>query len=135
MILHHSLGLVLKNFKSTTKIFEENKASKNAFLAVCKTIDDKCDLVLIDNLAPFGGLIGPGNSWLHNYLKYSKILRVHAAFHDAYGFMRETYGVGPGYIYILPNLPNHFLFGHISGILYWSLYKISNPLLFSKVPF
>ena len=76
----------------------KTQETKNAFLAVCLLIDPTCNLTEINESAPYGGLIGPGNSILHNYCKNSKLLRVHAIFHDAYGFMRTYYNIGPGYV-------------------------------------
>ena len=135
MVVFEDLNAFLQTYQYLTKKFPENPVSKNAFLTVCRLIDNSKDIEDINSLCPYGGIIGPGNSCLNNYLYFSKIIRVHAIFHDAFGFMKTTYDTGPGYIYMLPNLPNHFLLGHISGIAYWSFVKIVNSNLFDKLPF
>ena len=129
------INKVLCNLKLVSRVFPQNEKSKNGFIAVCMLIDPKIDVHAINKLAPHGGLIGPGNSALHNYLKDSKILRVHAIFHDAYGFMKEAHNKGPGYVYMISNFPSHFLLGHISGIVYWSSFKIFWSKEFEKLPF
>ena len=98
-------------------------------------IDPKVDVNAVDKIAPYGGLIGPGDSALHEYLKDSKVLRVHAIFHDAYGFMKEKYKTGPGYMYMISNFPSHFLLGHISGIIHWTAFKVLLSDTFQKMPF
>ena len=80
---------VCENFMKVTYWFTKNTTSKNAFLAVCLYLDVTIDLHEGTSRAPFGGKIGVGDSLLHNYLKFSKISRMHANFHDAHGFMRS----------------------------------------------
>ena len=126
---------VLTQFDHLSKKFEHNTTSKNAFLAICSFVDPRCDNELVNKLAPFGGIIGPGDSFLHKYLKHFKILRIHAIFHDAFGFMKEEFDIGPGYVYTFLNFPNHFLLGHISGILYWSFFRLAKPRSYHKMPF
>ena len=135
MIPHQNLNKVLENFSVCCSLFKNNSDTKNAFLAVCLTIDPKCSLGEVNKKAPFGGLIGPGDSYLHNYFKHSKIVRCHAIFHDAYGFMKSTYDLGPGYVYVIPNFRNHFLLVHISGLLYWIGFKCQNSQVFNSLPF
>ena len=111
-----------KNFENVSfcrSLFKNNSDIKNAFLAVCLTIDPKGSLREVNKKAPFDGLINPGDSLLHYYFKNSKILRCHAIFPDAYGFMKSTYDSGPGYVHVIPNVYSHFLPGQISGLLYW----------------
>ena len=118
MIFIPDINKVLSNLEIVFKHFPKTETTKSAFLAVCMFIDPNSDIQVINKLAPHGGLIGPGNSRLHEYLKHLKILRTHAALHDAYGFMKEEYGLGPGYLYIVLNFPSHFLFGHLTGVLF-----------------
>ena len=92
---------VIKIFDELVKVFPENGVSKNAFLLVCQVIDSTRDLTAINEQCEYGGLIGPGNSFLHPLLQKSKPFRVHAVFHDAFGFMKEKYNLGPGYVYTL----------------------------------
>ena len=63
------------NFVKVTHWFPKNKTSKNAFLAVCLYLHTTKDLHEVNSRAPFGGKIGAGDSLLHNYLKFSKVLR------------------------------------------------------------
>ena len=129
------INKVLCNFKLVSRAFPQNEKSKNGFIAVCMLVDPKVDVNAVDKLAPYGGLIGPGDSALHEYLKDSKVLRVHAIFHDAYGFMKEKYKTGPGYMYMISNFPSHFLLGHISGIIHWTAFKVLLSDTFQKMPF
>ena len=56
-------------------------------------------------LAPFGGLIGPGDRLMDKWLKHFRIFRLHAIFHDAFGFMRSNFGEEPGNVYTLSEKP------------------------------
>ena len=79
------------------------------------------DLKVIDSESQFGGLIGPGNSRLHTVLHNFK-LPVHAAFHDACGFTRTHYKLGPGYVYAVGEksfFKNCCLLGHLTGLSVW----------------
>ena len=134
MIFFPDINEVLSNFEIVSKHFPQNETTKNAFLAVCMLVDPNSDLHVINKMAPHGGLIGPGNSRLHEYLKHFKILRAHAAFHDAYGFMKE-YGLGPGYVYMVSNFPSHFLLGHLTGVLFWIIFKLVFWSYFEALPF
>ena len=118
------INKVLCNFKLVFRAFLQNEKSKNGFIAVCMLKDLKVDVNAVDNLAPYGGPIGPGDSALQEYLKDSKVLQVHAIFQDAYGFMKERYKTGPGYMYKVSNFPSDFLLVHISGIIYWTAFKV-----------
>ena len=117
--------------------FPKNTTSKNAFFEVCLYLDETIELHEVNSRAPFGGKIGAGDSLLHKYLKFSKIL-MHAIFHDAFGYMRRSKNVGPGYVYTLATekyFRNSMLLGHISGILYWTLMKFFNSERFDNFPF
>ena len=128
---------ICENFVKITFWFPK-KTSKNDFLAVCLYIDEIKDLHEVNSRAPFGGKIGAGHSLLHKYLKFSKILRMHAIYHDAYSYMRSSKNVGPGYVYTLTTekyFRNSMLLGHISGILYWTLMKLFNSRRFDNFRF
>ena len=71
------------------------------------------DLVNTKNLS--GGMIGPGNCmWFHRFVLrvsgrvgewYEKLLKNHAAIHNAFGFLVNQNDIGPGYMYsIYPNI-------------------------------
>ena len=83
---------------------ENTKLCRFLFLAVCfdqltycSFCRDICSQCIehkilqsqrISRQYPFGGMIGPGNSVnLHNFFYRIEILRVHASFHEAYGFL------------------------------------------------
>ena len=111
---------ICENFVKVTYWFPRNTTSKNSFLAVCLYVDKTIDLNEVISRAPCAGNIGAGDSLLHNYLKFSKSLRMHSIFHDAYGFMRIVNSVGPGFVYTLTSekyFKNNVLLGHFSGIL------------------
>ena len=79
-------------------------------------------------MADFDGLIGPGNSVLDNYFKQFKIFRLHAIFHDAFGFMKSNFNIGHEYVYAVSHRPvfsNNLLLGHFSGSAYWLQMKIN----------
>ena len=121
---------ICENFVEVTYWFPKNTTSKNAFLAFCLFVDKIIDLNEVNSRASFGGKIGAGDSLLHNYLNFSKILRTHAIFLDAYGYMRSINNVGPGYVYTLTsekNFKNSMLLGHLSGILISTFMKILKP--------
>ena len=57
------------------------------FVATCALLDPEIDGKIALKFRPYGGLIGVDNSRLDPLLKYSKVLRLHAALHDAAGFV------------------------------------------------
>ena len=129
---------ICENFVKITYWFPKKTTSKNAFLAVCLYLDETIDLHEVNSGAPFGGKIGAGDSLLHKYLKFSKILRLHAIFHDAHDYMRRSKNVGPGCVYTIATekyFRNSMLLGHNSGILYWTLMKFFNSERFDNFPF
>lgn len=106
-------------FQSISKVFITNSIRKNYFLAVCWCINNNADLMEIDTVATYGGNIGAGDSYLEPLLNSIKIIRLHAVIHDACGFMKTMYDIGPGYCYLSPiRCPNSCYLGHISGILF-----------------
>ena len=126
---------ICENFVKVTYWFPKNTTSKNAFLAVCLYLDATIDLHELNSRVPFGGKIAAGDCLLHNYLKFSKVLRMHAVFHDAHGFMRSVDNVGPGYVCTITTekyFRNSLLLGLISGILFWTNFNSQN---FEKFPF
>ena len=55
----------------------------------------------------FDFLYGQGISNLVRYFRYFKLFRLLAAFHEAFGFMKSNYNMGPSYVYALSeNLPS-----------------------------
>ena len=45
-----------------TFLFPKNTRRKNAFLAVCYSLNNEINLRYVNEFAEFGGLIGPGSS-------------------------------------------------------------------------
>ena len=104
------------------------------FLSICLLIDPTADVISISGINPSGGMVGYGNAVITNGLARNfKVLRVHAAFHDAYGFMNAYSNVGPGYVYLCHGHPNWFFLGHVTGISLWLFVKVLYPDLFAKI--
>jgi len=112
---------------------------KLLFYATCKHLlgTEMFDKQSIDSFAPYGSLIGMGNSWLDTIFKYSKLLRVHAALHDAYGLCRAQRDVGPGYCYMLSDhwrrfVPDWCILGHVTGLTFLILVSIGHRNIYKK---
>ena len=66
-----------------------------------------CVFDIVNTRNPSGGMIRPGNcQWFHNMMLFltggvsdrlQKLLKNHAALHDAFGFMLNTTDIGRGY--------------------------------------
>lgn len=115
-----------------------NSMRKNYFLAACYLISPSVDIIEIDSHSPFGGLIGVGDSCLDSLLNKFKILRLHAILHDAAGFMKREYNLGPGYLYILNHVPTCFnlcWIGHVTGVLYCIFLALKSPIIFNRAKF
>ena len=84
------------NFDQVNYFFPRNPKSKNAFLAVCYCLDKKVNQHDINDFASYGGLIGPSKSYMDRCLNYFKLFRMHAVFHDTFGFMKSNFDLGPG---------------------------------------
>ena len=129
---------ICENFVAVNYCFPKNSTTKNAFLAVCRYIDEHVDLKAVNVNAPSGGKIGPGDSNLDAFFRFSKIMRLHAIFHDAHGYMRTFENVGPGYVYTMTKtqkFQNSMFLGHFSGIAYWTFVKIFHRDHFDSFPF
>ena len=121
--------------KMITYLFPKNTQRNKAFLAVCYSINNEINLQFVNQFDKFGGLIGPGENKLHHFFKCLKIFRLHAIFHDAFGFMRSTYNVDPGYLYALSEKPffaNSMLLGHITGLTYWIVLKLDKNSIYQE---
>ena len=115
-----------------------NSMRKNYFLAACYLISPSVDIIEIDSHSPFGGLIGVGDSCLDSLLNKFKILRLHAILHDAAGFMKREYNLGPGYLYTLDHVPTCFnlcSIGHVTGVLYCIYLALKSPIMFNRAKF
>ena len=115
---------IFKFYGSILSMFPTNEKRKNCFLAACKIWDRNVDLDEIDQKFPHGGRIRYGNSLLDFFLARSKIFRLHAISHDSAGAVKTTTDEGPGYCYMLPQLPSSCLLGHITGLFFFLYIKV-----------
>ena len=135
-LLDMNIGEIVALEKEISKLFVGNTKRKNYFLAVCRSLNKNVDLDKINREAPFGGLIGVGDSKLEKLLNWSKIFRLHATFHDAAGYLKTNLNIGPGYCYMVPflnSILNFCFLGHITGLAYCCFLKMSPRFQFIKV--
>ncbi len=91
---------------------------------VAKNLDPKLNGSVAVLLSPTGGIVGPGSVDLSNVAGSfgvdEHIIKVHAAVHDAAGFLFNKFGKGPGYNYqggsLYKGLP---LSGQLKGYSFW----------------
>ena len=114
-------------YESILSLIPTNEKHKNCFLAACKVWERNVDLDEIDQKFPHGGRIGYGNSLLDFFLARSKIFCLHAILHYFAGAVRTTTDKGPGYCYMLPQIPSSFLLGHITGLFFCLYIKVCHP--------
>ena len=108
-----------------------NNNRKILFHAVCQDIlNDEYDIRQVSKDVPYGALIGIGNSKLDKVFKHLKVLRLHAAYHDAFGYCKSQYNKGPGYSYIIPIPLNSCFIGHVTGLLFWIYSALFDRRLF-----
>ena len=135
---YYTVKQVIKNFDDVKRLFPQNPTSKNAFLVVCKVISSHKDLKVRNSESEYGGLIGPGNSRLHLFLQNFKLFRVHAAFHDAFVFMKTQYNLGLGYVNALGEkqvFKNCCLLGHVTGLSVWSYLNLTMSENYKELTF
>ena len=113
--------------------FVDNSKRKNYFLATCYHINDRADLEFINTKCPYGGIIGINNSRLDSLFGFSKIFRLHAVLHDASGFMKSCYRIGPGYSYIIPCKISSCYLGHPTGLLFCLYLKLFQKSLYNQL--
>ena len=126
------------NSDQVNYLFPRNLKSKNAFLAVCYSLDKNVNLHDINDFAPYGGLISPSKSYMARCLNYFKLFRMHAVFHDAFGFMKCNFDLGRGYVYAITEKPlfvNNMLLEHLSGLAYWLYLKLFQGTLYQQFAF
>lgn len=107
-----------------------NSDRKNYFLATCSHLDEYSNLDFINETCPHGGLIGIGDSYLEGILKHFKLFRLHAALHDACGYMKSVHSSGPGYSYVVPCKFSSCFIGHITGLGFCIYLRVNNPNLY-----
>ena len=117
---------------SDLKIKKTNQDRRRLlFHAVCREIlKEEYNEKRVNNDVPFGGIIGINNSAIDSIFKHSKIFRLHAAYHDAFGYCKTHYNRGPGYNYIVYIPLNSCLVGHVTGLYFWiHMYICRRPLI------
>ena len=121
MFPDQNLKKVLENFSLCRSLFKNNSDTKNVFLAVCLTIDPDCigsevkkKLLLVD--------------WLVQVTVFCTIILNIQKFFDVAQYF------GPAYVFVIPNVYNHFLLGHISGLLNWLNLQCQMCQVFDAVP-
>ena len=104
------------------------------FIAACSLLDPEVDGEIALKLRSYGGSVGIDNSRLDPLLKRSKVLRLHAALHNAAGFIKDGRNKGSGYVYVFLYSPvNNCLFGDLTGILLILSVKIFRSHLFREL--
>ena len=83
------------------------------FVAACSLLDPEVDGEIALKFRPYGSFIGIDSSRLDPLLKRSKVLRLHAALHDAAGFLKDCRNKGPGYIYT-------FRYSPVKQLSFWT---------------
>ena len=126
-----SLRNLQENYEAIETKFCRKSTRQKYFLAACLLFDPNIDLNIALKLRPYGGTIGIDNSSLDNYLKFSKVLRLHAILHDAAGFVKEYSGKGPGYGYTVYSPLSWCIIGHLSGVLFCIAAKLINRRFFN----
>ena len=101
-------------------------------MSVCHCLDPKMSLRERNDFYPHGGLIGYGDSYLDNVLRYSKVFRPHAILHDAAGVVYTERRKGPSYCYIIGRGPNSCLFGHITVLQFYLFSKFFVSSIFNR---
>jgi len=112
---------------------------RNLYLATCAALDPSIDLQSIPEIEKFNIEMlekNPhcdviGNSFVDMVFEHFKIFRLHAAFHNASGFMKSYQSKGPGYCYPLSGTPiNSRIIGHVTGLVYCLYLKFYTPHYF-----
>ena len=129
------LVIVFRFYVGMNVSFPQNTRRKKLFLSVCQCLDDRVSMREMDQLFPYGGVIGYGNSKLDIIFRHSKVFRLHAILHDAAGAVRSHTGRGPGYCYMIGRGPSSCLLGHVTGLLFCLYVKIFVPCIFNFIDF
>jgi hypothetical protein len=125
---------VLCYFHYFKRHYPENSARSNYFLAACYHLNKHIDPEEIITDCPHGGLIGIGDSWLERIFGNFKVFRLHAVLHDASGYMKRKYNVGPGYVYSIINFPRNSCFlGHVTGLSLCAYIKLFRSHLYDNL--
>ena len=110
-----------------TFLFPKNIRCKNAFSAVCYSLNNEINLRYVNDFAEFGGLIGPGNNSLDFFSNVSKYFGLMRFFMMLLVSKKSNYNGGPVYIYAIPKKPifaNSLFLRHITGLASWLVMKL-----------
>lgn len=133
MLENIEIQFIHSRYEFIAKHYTSNTSRKNYFLAVCCYLEPELNLDFVNDTCPYGGIIGINDSKLDLILNCSKVFRLHAALHDAFGYMKTHRNIGPGYSYVIPSCINHCLIGHPTGLLFCLYLKIFKRKLFKKL--
>lgn len=117
-------------FHGVSRLYLNNSDRHNYFLSVCKHLASDIDLEVVNEMFPYGGMIGINNSMLDVLLGRLKVFRLHAVLHDGCGYMKSHQSVGPGYTYAMSCGINNCLLGHMSGLSYCIYLKLFNRRIY-----
>ena len=108
VVLDGGCGRLGDEFVEGMGLFQRALLNSICEMACCKPIVN-CVFDLVNTKNPSGGMVGPGNcQWFHNLLllmmggvseNFQKVLKNHAAIHDACGFMLTHMDIGPRQLY------------------------------------
>ena len=121
-----------KIFLMVSSLYPNNSVRLNYCLAASEYFSEieGFDFDIELKLRPYCCIIGIDNSSVDKYLKISKVILLHAIWHDAGGFIYEIFNQGPGYSYMLPWKSSNWFSGHLSGILFCLYIEVFHPSLF-----
>ena len=108
---------------------------KNLILSACSCSNGTISWREVDQKFLHVGKTGCGDSYLDSVLRYSKVFRLHATFHDAAGALRLQTDKELGYCYMIGQDPNCCLLSHVTGLLFRLYVKIFLPSIFNSVDF
>ena len=129
----YDISILRYNFVDIDTCFANDSNRKNCLLSACAMIDSECNLRAIDKTALYGGMIGIDNSKLERVFGQFKLFRLHAVIHDACGFMKQHYDIGPGYSYVIRCPTNSCLVGHVTGLFFISYLKFFRKELYDDI--
>ena len=114
-------------------MFRKNEKRKDWFLAACKIWDENKNLEENNQKFPHGGLIGYGNSFLVFFFARLKVFRLQAIIYDSAVAVKATTSKGPGYCYMLANVPSSCYLGHLTGLIFCVFIKFYHPQIFKML--
>ena len=111
--------------------FKRKIVRENLFFSVCTCFDPKIILLGKDVLYLHGGLNGDGDSYLVGVIRFSKVFRLHAIFHDTAGAANAEKGSCLRFYYVIGCITVSCLLGHITGLVFRLYAKVLLPFTFN----